>query len=91
MDEEKRDCRITAKDIEDAVKRLEKNALQNRDKHTYFFPSPHNGKRLQITGNIYPYTAAVMAFKVWTGEKTVEDFPEMTEIDIEKEGVKWVN
>ena len=52
------------------------------DGYTYILPSPNEGKRLLIHGWIYPGTAAEMVSKIWEGKATVDDFPEMTEIDL---------
>lgn len=72
---------ITAKDLEDAIETLYKQE-ESRDGYTYFLPSPNRGKRLLIHGWIYPDEAALMAYNVWKGTKTVADYPSMTEIDI---------
>ena len=72
---------ITAKDLEDAIETLYKQE-ENRDGYTYILPSPNTGKRLLIHGWIWWDEAALMAYNVWKGTKTVADYPSMTEIDI---------
>lgn len=72
---------VTAESFIDVLRELERNTPPP-DGYTYILPSPNEGKRLLIHGWIYPAEAANMAWKIWQGEATVDDFPEMTEIDI---------
>lgn len=86
MDEEKRDSGIIH-EINVTIEALTSNIP---NEYVYFLPSPNKGKRLMIRGNIGSLEAAYMACLIWSGEKTVADFPEMEEIDTESEGYKWV-
>lgn len=72
---------VNAESILDALRELERNTPPP-DGYTYILPSPNEGKRLLIHGWIYPAEAARMASQIWQGEATVDDFPEMTEIDL---------
>lgn len=64
-----------------AVKKLRKQCEQ-KDGYVYFMPSPHQGKMFYIHGWIYPEKVADMVADVWSGKKTVDEIPEMQEIDI---------
>ena len=70
---------ITKRDVQEAINYLKKQCVPKE--YVYLLPSPHPGKRLMIRGLIDCDTAALMAYNVLTGKKTVDDYPEMTEID----------
>ena len=53
-----------------------------KDGYSYFMPSPNQGKKYYIHGWIYPEQVADMVVAVWEGKKTVDEIPEMEEIDI---------
>lgn len=72
---------VNAESFIDVLRELERNTPPP-DGYTYILPSPNEGKRLLIHGWIYPAEAANMAWQIWQGEATVDDFPEMTEIDL---------
>lgn len=72
---------VTAESFIDVLRELERNTPPP-DGYTYILPSPNDGKRLLIHGWIYPAEAARMASQIWEGKATVDDFPEMTEIDL---------
>ena len=72
---------VTAESFIDVLRELERNTPPP-DGYTYILPSPNEGKRLLIHGWIYPGTASEMAWQIWQGKATVDDFPEMTEIDL---------
>lgn len=72
---------INAESFIDVLRELERNTPPP-DGYTYILPSPNDGKRLLIHGWIYPGTASEMAWQIWQGKATVDDFPEMTEIDL---------
>jgi len=81
---------ITEKVIKAAVKHL-KEAAQNIDGYTYVYPSNNEGKRLVIHGWVTPWEASVMFANVLNGDKKVEDYPEMKEIEMPKlgDGIKY--
>ena len=74
-------AQINTESFLDVLRELERNTPPP-DGYTYILPSPNEGKRLLIHGWIYPGTAAEMVSEIWEGKATVDDFPEMTEIDL---------
>ena len=72
---------IIAESILDVLRELERNTPPP-DGYTYILSYPNERKRLLIHGWVYPAEAARMASQIWQGEATVDDFPEMTEIDL---------
>ena len=69
------------KAIKRAVKKL-KEKTANQNGYTYVLPSPNEGKQIVIHGWIWPWEAAEMCSNVLAGKKKIEDYPCMTETDI---------
>ena len=73
---------LTAERVKEAIRKL-KEAESKREGYTYILPSPNKGKQLLIHGWIGPGEAAQMAWQILRGEKKIEDFEMVTEIDSE--------
>ena len=70
------------KTVEKAIQKLRETG-PNTPGFTYFMPSPTEGKRILIQGWLGPAEAAQMVADIWHGEKTVDDFNCIEEIDQE--------